>query len=454
MSISSSGSKSQQPPFWNDSPVAKMVRSHLTSLACYVLPRQLPVVYHEKYNVRFFGIEKLHPFDACKYEKIMKILIHSQLFSKDDVVSPLPVTDKQLLDVHTPEYIDDVKTSRAKLAEITELPVLKTIPNAILQRCLATPFRYQCGGTIMAALLALERGWAINMGGGMHHAYYENGMGWCAFDDLMLAIRECRRVSQKLVKNVLVIDLDVHQANGFERDKLYLNDQHLYILDMYNPDIFPGDGLAKEAINLKVEVPSHTSDEVYLGLLTEALQRAAAEFEPQLIVYNAGTDILAGDPLGLLDVSAAGVRERDHMVWQFAADLGVPICMCLSGGYAKDTAELIASSISCLFESFELYKPDSKLHKMRGLNGICTTAELSRRYPKESQHLERAGTGDSLRSNSSNLHTAESTKSLSGGERMIIDQESIKHSALHVLEGVEQLRESIRNLENASSLLL
>ncbi len=31
---------------------------------------QLPLVYHEGYNVRFFGIEKLHPFDSCKYEKI------------------------------------------------------------------------------------------------------------------------------------------------------------------------------------------------------------------------------------------------------------------------------------------------------------------------------------------------------------------------------------------------
>ena len=39
----------------------------------------------------------------------------------------------------------------------------------------------------------MEHGWAINLGGGMHHASHDEGMGWSIFDDHMLAIRTLRR---------------------------------------------------------------------------------------------------------------------------------------------------------------------------------------------------------------------------------------------------------------------
>lgn len=427
--MAKNGSKHGGGAHWNDTPVAKMVRAHLTSLECYVLPRQFPLVYHEKYNISFFGVEKLHPFDSCKYEKIVKALIQRQTVEKDELVSPLVLTDKMLLDVHTPEYLDEIKTSRTKLAEITELAILRTIPNAILQRCLVTPLKYQAGGTVVASLLALERGWAINVGGGMHHAYYENGMGWCAIDDIMLAVRECRRATQGLIKNILVIDLDVHQGNGFERDKLYFNDDSLYILDMYNPDIFPADALAKAAINLKVEVPSHSDDSVYLSLLSQALKRVEDEFEPHLIIYVAGTDVLSGDPLGLLDLSREAVVQRDEMVWNYAAELGIPLCMLLAGGYSKDSADVITNSISNLVEVFRLREPDNKLQRMHGLEGIYTTAEMTRASIKP---LVRTGTEDSL-------HSATSPRSFStasNGAEMAF-----------VMEEVELLRQSIRRKE-------
>lgn len=46
------------------------------------------------------------------------------------------------------------------------------------------------------------------------------------------------------------------------------------------------------------ELTSGTKDAEYLLSLESALQRASKEFEPDIILYNAGTDILTGDPLG------------------------------------------------------------------------------------------------------------------------------------------------------------
>ena len=60
--------------------------------------------------------------------------------------------------------------------------------------------------------VAIERGWSINLGGGMHHASSDNGMGWCAFDDIMLAVRRLRLASGGQVQKVLLVDLDAHQV--------------------------------------------------------------------------------------------------------------------------------------------------------------------------------------------------------------------------------------------------
>jgi acetoin utilization deacetylase AcuC-like enzyme len=72
---------------------------------------------------------------------------------------------------------------------------------------------------------------------------------------------------------------------------------------MYNAGIYPYDHVAKRYIDQKVELVSGTKTEDYLDQLDKALKVAESRFQPQLIVYNAGTDILDGDPLGRLKVT-------------------------------------------------------------------------------------------------------------------------------------------------------
>eukprot|EP00775_Hariotina_reticulata_P006602 gene6602-6830_t len=209
------------------------------------------------------------------------------------------------------------------------------------------PMRLHVGGTVLAAALAVLHGYAINLGGGMHHAHSTDGAGWCPYADISLAIKKIRAASQGAVQRILVVDLDVHQGNGVERDKLAAGDQDLFILDVYNRDAFPWDQQAKAAINVKVELEQGTSDVTYLSALEAALQCAVAKFpQPHLLIYNAGTDILAGDPLGRFNVSPAAVVQRDAAVFALAAEqLKCPIVMLLSGGYTKASAGVIVDSV-------------------------------------------------------------------------------------------------------------
>ena len=80
------------------------------------------------------------------------------------------------------------------------------------------------------------------------------------------------------------------------------------------------------------------------------MRKALEEFTPNLIIYNAGTDVLKGDPLGMLSISPVGVIARDEYVFEMARSQNIPIVMLLSGGYLRHSARVIADSILNLKE--------------------------------------------------------------------------------------------------------
>ncbi|XP_030615279.1 histone deacetylase 11 isoform X1 [Delphinapterus leucas] len=232
------------------------------------------------------------------------------------------------------------------VATITEIPPVIFLPNFLVQRKVLKPLRTQTGGTIMAGKLAVERGWAINIGGGFHHCSSDRGGGFCAYADITLAIKFLfERVEG--VSRATIVDLDAHQGNGHERD--FMGDKRVYIMDVYNRHIYPGDRFAKQAIRRKVELEWGTEDDDYLRKVERNLERALQEHQPDVVVYNAGTDVLEGDRLGGLSISPQGVVKRDELVFRLVRGHQVPILMVTSGGYQKRTARIIADSILNLY---------------------------------------------------------------------------------------------------------
>ncbi|XP_063147471.1 histone deacetylase 11 [Candoia aspera] len=300
-----------------------------------------PIVYSPDYNITFLGLEKLHPFDAGKWGKVINFLKEAKLITDDLIVKAQEATEEDLLVVHTRHYLNRLKWSFV-VATITEIPPVLFMPNFLVQRKVLRPLRTQTGGTIMAGKLAIERGWAINIGGGFHHCSGDKGGGFCAYADISLAIKFLfERVEG--VSRATIIDLDAHQGNGHERD--FLEDRRVYIMDVYNRYIYPGDGLAKRAIKRKVELEWGTEDPEYLQKVKTHVEGALNEMRPDIIIFNAGTDILDGDPLGGLAISPEGIIERDEIVFRAARKHRIPILMVTSGGYQKRTARIIADSL-------------------------------------------------------------------------------------------------------------
>uniref|UniRef100_A0ACD5WY77 Uncharacterized protein n=1 Tax=Avena sativa TaxID=4498 RepID=A0ACD5WY77_AVESA len=323
-------------------PADALRRNRILSSKLYfdVPGSKAPVVYSAAYDIAFLGIEKLHPFDSSKWGRICRFLTREGHLEKNRVIEPLEASKEDLLVVHSEAYLNSLKSS-FRVAAIVEVPPLTFIPNWMVQQKLLYPFRKQVGGSILSAKLALERGWAVNVGGGFHHCSAEEGGGFCAYADITLCIQFA--FVRLNISRVMIIDLDAHQGNGHEKD--FANDERVYILDMYNAGIYPFDHAAKRYIDQKVELVSGTKTDDYLDQLDKALEVAQSRFQPQLIVYNAGTDILDGDPLGNLNISPEGVVIRDEKVFRFAKDQNIPLLMLTSGGYMKSSARVIADSV-------------------------------------------------------------------------------------------------------------
>ena len=301
---------------------------------------RLPIIFSPRYDIRVLGIEKLHPFDSEKYGKVHRYLVDKVGIDERAFYAPEPVTDEVLLKIHTPNYLNSLNSSY-NIAMVAEVMMASLVPIGILQKHLLGPIRYGTGGTILGGELALERGWAINLSGGYHHAKSDSGGGFCFFADVPLAVVNLWETGPG--RKVLIVDLDAHQGNG--NASIFRDDPRVDIFDVFNGHIYPGDYEAARHVRFNYPVNMQVGDGEYLGLLERELPRAMDESSPGLVVYNAGTDVLAGDPLGGMNISAEGILRRDGFVFQCALDRKIPILMVLSGGYTRKSAGVIGRSI-------------------------------------------------------------------------------------------------------------
>lgn len=305
------------------------------------------LVYSPEYNIGLPGLSWLHPFDGSKYGHAWSALQRS-LGEELEAAHLTPggeVSSEDLLAVHAPNYIDSLRES-AVVARALEIPAARLLPSFLLDRAILRPMRVATQGTILAVERALQGSAVFNLGGGYHHAFADHGEGFCIYADVAIALTRARKNgSLKAGDHVLVIDLDAHRGNGTEN--IFRNDPDVHFFDMYNFQIYPGYSDTED--EYLIPVPAGSSGAFYLRRLKEELPAFLASVpSPRLAIYNAGTDILAGDPLGGLNVTEAEVRERDRYVLAQLARSEVPIVMLTSGGYSKRSAGLIADAASYL----------------------------------------------------------------------------------------------------------
>jgi acetoin utilization deacetylase AcuC-like enzyme len=153
------------------------------------------------------------------------------------------------------------------------------------------------GGTMSAALDALERGWGGNLAGGTHHAFRSEGAGFCVFNDIAVSIEWLR--SQRRIRRAAIIDLDVHQGDGTAQ--IFQDDPDVLTISLHCRSNFP---LRKQVSRIDVELDDRVGDEEYLRAV-DLLLPGVFTFEPEIVYYQSGVDGLASDSLGKLALTQA-----------------------------------------------------------------------------------------------------------------------------------------------------
>ncbi|GAB5602904.1 histone deacetylase [Thermus sp. FJN-A] len=263
-----------------------------------------------------FPLPEGHPFPLYKYQGVAEAL--KGLLP----VLPAPEVPKEALFLaHDPRYLDRLFGEGLTREEALRLGL--PFSQALLRRAL-----HAAGGTLAAALDALEAGLGLNLSGGTHHAFPDRAEGYSLFNDVAVAIAWLR--ARGFGGRILVVDLDAHQGNGTAA--FFREDPSVYTLSLHGERNYP---LRKERSDLDVGLPDATGDEAYLWALDEALAQASA-FRPEFVFYNAGVDVLKGDRFGRLALTLEGVRRRDARVFRFVKALGVPLVVVMGGGYNRD----------------------------------------------------------------------------------------------------------------------
>lgn len=283
----------------------------------------MKLVYHDRYDLHLGE----HVFPAQKYRLIRERLLSEGFASAEDFIAPEMASDEDMLRVHDEGWIRRLKTGTLTYLEILklELPYSSKVIEG---------FWWATGGTILAARLALDDGIGFNVGGGFHHAFYAHGEGFCAVNDVAVAIRRIQH--DGAIRRAMVIDTDVHQGNGTAA--LFAGVPDVFTLSIHQLSNYPD---PKPPSTVDIHLADGTSDEEYLSKLRAAVEPVLNAFRPELVMFVSGADPYENDQLGGLSLTMDGLRRRDSYVMETALAHRAACAIVLAGGYAIDVEDTV-----------------------------------------------------------------------------------------------------------------
>ncbi|KAM8854339.1 uncharacterized protein ACB058_010524 isoform 1-T1 [Synchiropus picturatus] len=282
----------------------------------------LPIVHHCGYVSE---LPPNHRFPMKKFPRVLHFLLKDQVITEKQVWAPEIASVDVLGSVHTAGYLDNFinGTINEKEQRRTGFPWSE----GIVSRC-----RYETGGTLLAAEIALRRGLACSTAGGTHHAFPSFGSGFCLLNDLAVAAKFMLDENQK---KVLIVDLDVHQGDGTAF--IFQDEPQVFTFSVHCGKNFP---LRKQQSDLDVSVEDGLEDREYLSTVEAHLPWLLESFRPDLVLYDAGVDPHWDDELGRLRLTDQGLYQRDLYVMRTVVSRGVPLASVIGGGYSRDIDRL------------------------------------------------------------------------------------------------------------------
>jgi acetoin utilization protein AcuC len=269
-----------------------------------------------------FSFSPEHPFKPERIRNTRAMCEEKGLFSDPAVrIVDIEKAEEGVLErFHTEEYIRVLKRA-GKGNEIdldmlhygvgsAENPVFKGLYEFVTLTATTS---------LQAARLVMNGGAesAFNPCGGFHHAHADRASGFCYVNDVVIAIDELKSGG----KRVAYVDIDAHHGDAVQ-EKFY-HDPGVLTISIHESGktLFPWGGFERElgegagrGFNINIPLEPGTDDDVFLELFRSIIMEALVIFEPEIIVGQFGTDMLATDPLTHLHLTNNGYIEAIKML--------------------------------------------------------------------------------------------------------------------------------------------
>lgn len=276
-----------------------------------------------------------------KYELLPEQLIHEGTIETQNLFEPNDATTKEIIGVHDISY-----WQRLDSLQLTEKEIRRTgfpLSKELIEREVNI-----MGGTIACVDFAFKYGISMNIAGGTHHAYRNKGEGFCLLNDQAIAAQNL--LDRNLAKQILIIDLDVHQGNGTA--SIFKNDPRIFTFSMHGDKNYP---MHKESSDLDIGLADGCSDDFYLNTLDANLKNLLEQVQPDFLFYQCGVDILESDRLGRLSITLDGCKQRDRLVLELAHEHELPIVASMGGGYSHDLNTIVEAHSNTFRLAQEIY---------------------------------------------------------------------------------------------------
>lgn len=268
-----------------------------------------------------------HRFPMLKYELIPEQLLHEGTITCESIFQPQHCDQDIVLFTHTEEYFNKLKYQTLTPSEQRKIGFPQS-PQLTERELMITQ------GSIDCCYHAMKSGVALNIAGGTHHAFANRGEGFCLLNDFAVAANYL--LHKKDAKQILIIDLDVHQGNGTA--KLFENNKNVFTFSIHGAHNYP---FHKEKSDLDIGLKDGTTGKEYLEILQSTLPQLIEKIKPDFAFYLSGVDILETDKFGKLKISVDECKQRDAFVFQQLKQRNIPVTVAMGGGYSPDVRTIV-----------------------------------------------------------------------------------------------------------------
>ena len=315
------------------------------------------LVYHEDFNKYDLGMD--HPLISDKPRKTIDFFKQQNILHDITIFQPGKATEHDLLRVHNPQYVERVK----QLSKIGGMLSFDTpVPPGIYETVLLVT-----GGTIKAGEQLLK-GYTImvNPLAGFHHASKSYSSGFCFFNDIAIVIEYLREKYQ--LQRFLIIDLDVHHANGTQ--EIYYEDPSVLNISFHQDGrtLYPGTGSFEavgrnsgEGYAINLPLPPGTGDSSYLYAFNEIVPPLVHQFDPEIIIYQSGVDTHHSDPLADLRLTVQTYYHLAKKITELSTSSCNKLLVLFGGGYNSTASIQAYYNIICGFLGRKDYIKEEKL---------------------------------------------------------------------------------------------